>query len=85
MANARRSGFIRGLGGMFSFIDVINRRLFAESPAEADAEALCEVWERIGEYMYDAMGIYSTTYTVYPDASNDKTWQMKTTDKKSSD
>lgn len=40
MADTGRISFIRGLGGMFSFIDVINRRLYAEAAADADAEAL---------------------------------------------
>ncbi len=40
MANARQQGFIRGLGGMFSFVDVLNRRLLPASSAEADAGAL---------------------------------------------
>lgn len=82
MANARLNGFLRGWAGMFSFIDVINRRLLAESPAEADAEAIREAWERVGDYMYDALGIYSRTYTVYPDASNENTWQQKKTGEK---
>ena len=62
----RASAFIRGFGGMFSFIDVLNRRLFAESAAEADAEALREVWEEVGGNLYDAMGVYSVEYNIYP-------------------
>ena len=79
MANARRGGFIRGFGGMFSFIDVINRRLFAETPAEADAEALREDWERVGSYLYNAMGVYKTEHILYSD-DNGKTWKTKTAD-----
>ncbi len=60
---ARTNAFIRGLGGLFSWVDVLNRRLLAETPAEADAEALREVWEDVGGYLYDAMGIHSRTYT----------------------
>ena len=37
---ASTNAFIRGLGGLFSWVDVLNRRLLAETPAEADAEAL---------------------------------------------
>ena len=46
MAAARRNAFLRGFGGLFNWVDVLNRRLLAESPAEADAEALREDWER---------------------------------------
>ena len=84
MASARRGGFIRGLGGMFSFIDVLNRRLLASSPAEADAEALREDWERVGNYLYDAMGAYSTVYTISPDDMNENICRKTTANKKSS-
>lgn len=77
MANAGRSGFIRGLGGMFSFIDVINRRLFAASAAEADAEALREDWEAVGGYLYDAMGVHSRTYTTVLERPREETCQTK--------
>ena len=60
MANARLSGFLRGFGGMFEFVNVLNRRLLAESAAEAEAEALREVWEEVGGYLYEAMGAYSS-------------------------
>ena len=56
MANARLSGFLRGLGGMFEFVNVLNRRLLASSSAEADAEAIHSYWEAVGGYMYGAMG-----------------------------
>lgn len=62
---SRANAFIRGLGGMFSWVDVLNRRLFAESAAEAEAEALREIWEDVGGYMYDAMGVHSRTYTTF--------------------
>ncbi len=78
MANARRGGFIRGFGGMFSFIDVINRRLFAETPAEADAEAIREAWEEVGGYLYDAMGVYAQETGVYVD-ENGASWSLKQT------
>lgn len=52
----RTNAFLRGFGGLFSWVDVLNRRLLAETPAEADAEALREVWEDVGGYLYDAMG-----------------------------
>ena len=55
MAAARRNGFLRGLGGMFSFVDVLNRRLLAGSAAEADAEAIHGYWEAVGGYMARAM------------------------------
>ena len=60
---ARTNAFIRGLGGMFSWVDVLNRRLFAESAAEADAEAIHGYWEAVGGYLYDAMGVHSRTFT----------------------
>ena len=81
MAAARRNAFLRGFGGLFSFVDVLNRRLLAESPAEADAEALREVWEDVGGYMYDAMGLYSSQYKVYPAISQENQCQTKTNDK----
>ncbi len=62
MANARLNGFIRGFGGMFSFIDVLNRRLFAESAAEADAEAIYSYWEAVGGYLAGAMNDYAWEY-----------------------
>ena len=34
---ARTNAFIRGFGGLFSWVNVLNRRLLAETPAEADA------------------------------------------------
>ncbi len=73
MANARLNGFIRGFGGMFSFIDVLNRRLFAESAAEADAEAIREAWEEVGGYMYEAMGVYAHEAGTYVD-ENGVSW-----------
>ncbi len=61
----RTNAFLRGFGGMFSWVDVLNRRLFAESAAEADAEAIHGYWEAVGGYLYDAMGIYEREYKVY--------------------
>ena len=61
----RTNAFIRGFGGLFSWVDVLNRRLFAESAAEADAEAIRGYWEDVGGYLYDAMGIYEKEYMVY--------------------
>ncbi|MCY3780812.1 MAG: hypothetical protein OXG78_10930 [Chloroflexi bacterium] len=83
MANIRRSGFIRGFGGLFSFIDVLNRRLFAKTPAEADAEALHEVWEEVGGYLYDAMGAYSQETGNYFER-NDSEWSRKKANGKNS-
>ncbi len=73
----RTNAFLRGFGGMFSWVDVLNRRLFAESAAEADAEALREVWEDVGGYLYDAMGVYAVKYKVY--RTDDKVNPCQTT------
>ena len=61
------SAFIKGFGGMFEFVNVLNRRLLAESAAEAEAEALREVWEEVGGYLYDAMGVYSEETGIFID------------------
>ena len=82
MANARLSGFLRGFGGMFEFVNVLNRRLLAESAAEADAEALREVWEEVGGYLYDAMGAYSAEYRTYPTIREEEPCQSTANDKK---
>ena len=58
MANMRVNAFLRGFGGMFSFVDALNRRLLAESPAEAQAEAIFGYWESVGGYLHDAMGSF---------------------------
>ena len=76
MTNVRHSGLIRGLGGLFNWVNVLNRRLLAESPAEADAEALREVWEEVGGYLYDAMGAYSYETGIYLER-NDSEWSHK--------
>ena len=68
----RTNAFLRGFGGLFSWVDVLNRRLFAESAAEADAEALREVWEDVGGYLYDAMGVHSRTFTTYVERPREK-------------
>ena len=83
MANARRGGLIRGFGGLFNFVDVLNRRILAESAAEADAEALGEVWEEVGGYLYDAMGAYSQQTGIYLER-NDSEWSHKKANGKSS-
>ena len=75
MANARVNGFLRGFGGLFSFVDVLNRRLLAESAAEADAEALREDWERVGGYLSDAMGARTWIYTSRPVGAKEKSCQ----------
>ena len=62
---SRTDAFIRGLGGLFGWVDVLNRRLLAESPAEADAEAIRGYWEAVGGYMYDAMGIHEKEHQAY--------------------
>lgn len=72
---ARTNAFIRGLGGLFSWVDMLNRRLFAETAAEADAEALREIWEDVGGYLYDAMGSYNVQYKVYPAAHQEEACQ----------
>ncbi|MCY3575362.1 MAG: hypothetical protein OXG92_00395 [Chloroflexi bacterium] len=74
----RRNAFIRGLGGMFSWVDVLNRRLLAETPAEADAEALREDWETVGNLMYDALGMYGCVYKVYPAKQDAISWKTTT-------
>ncbi len=63
MANARLSGFLRGFGGLFSFVDVLNRRLLASSAAEADAEAIYSYWEGVGGYLAGAMNEYAWEYS----------------------
>ena len=83
MVNAKRRGLIRGFGGLFSFVDVLNRRILAESPAEADAEALREVWEEVGGYLYDAMGAYSQETGICLER-NDSAWSHKKANGKSS-
>ena len=70
------SAFLRGFGGMFEFVNVLNRRLLAGSAAEADAEALREVWEEVGGYLYDAMGAYSSETGIYVDG-NGSEWTRK--------
>ncbi len=65
MAAGKRNAFLRGFGGLFSWVDVLNRRMLAETPAEADAEAIRGYWEEVGGYLYDAMGIYEKEHRVY--------------------
>ncbi|MCY4146401.1 MAG: hypothetical protein OXE95_07270 [Chloroflexi bacterium] len=72
---ARTNAFIRGLGGMFSWVDVLNRRLFAESAAEAEAEAIHSYWEAVGGYLYDAMDSYSAEHNIYPATGEEETCQ----------
>jgi len=76
MAAARGNAFIRGVAGLFSFVDILNRRAFARSPAEADAEALRSAWEDVGGYLYDAMGVYSEETGIYIDRNGDA-WTLK--------
>ena len=40
MAAARRNAFIRGFGGLFSWVDVLNRRLLPDSSPEFHGELL---------------------------------------------
>ena len=82
MAAARRNAFLRGFGGMFEFVNVLNRRLLAESAAEADAEALRQDWERVGGYLYDAMGLQTRVYKTYLDAPREETCQANVNDEK---
>ncbi len=81
---ARTNAFIRGLGGLFSWGDVLNRRLFAETAAEADAEAIRGYWEAVGGYMYDAMGIHSAEYRTYPATRQEEVCQTTANDEKPS-
>lgn len=79
-----QDAFLRGFGGLFSFIDVLNRRLFAESPAEADAEALREAWEDVGGFLYDAMGEYESETGIFVDRNGAAWIRKKATDANSS-
>ena len=53
--NSARSAFLRGFGVMHSSIDVINRRLYARTDADAVAEGLRETWDKVGEYLCEAI------------------------------
>lgn len=75
---SRTNAFVRGLGGMFSWVDVLNRRLLAETPAEADAEALREAWEEVGDLMYEALGIYGCEYKIQFTKRDDEPCQTAT-------
>ena len=82
MAAARRNGFLRGLGGMFSFVDVLNRRLLAESAAEADAEAIHGYWEAVGGYLSGAMNEYAWEVSSHAnDGGADKCQQTESKEK----
>ncbi len=72
---ARTNAFLRGFGGLFSWVDILNRRLLAESAAQADAEALREDWDTVGGYLYDAMGMHAQTFTTYRERPREKTCQ----------
>ncbi len=76
MAAARRNGFLRGLGGMFSFVDVLNRRLLAGSAAEADAEAIHGYWEAVGGYLSGAMNEYAWEIGTRANDDGDKECQQ---------
>ena len=78
LKEGNRRGFLHGIAGLFSFVDVLNRRLLAETAAEADAEALREDWERVGGYLYDAMGGHTWVYTTRPIGSKEKSCQTTT-------
>ncbi len=65
MAKAGRRGFFRGLGGMFEFVNVFNRRNLASSSANANYEALYSYWESVGGYLASAMGEYAWDNNTY--------------------
>ena len=76
----RTNAFLRGFGGLFSWIDVLNRRLFAETAAEAEAEAIRGYWEAVGGYMYDAMGSHSGEYKIDPATRQEEECQTTAND-----
>ncbi len=76
MTQVQRRGFLHGIGGLFSFVDVLNRRIFARSAAEADAEALRLAWEDVGGFLYEAMGAYASETDNYLDG-NGSEWTRK--------
>ena len=76
MKEGSKRGLLHGIGGLFSFVDVLNRRLLVSSAAEADAEALRLAWEEVGGYLYDAIGAYSSETGVYVDGK-DSEWTRK--------
>ena len=79
---ARTNAFIRGFGGLFNWVDVLNRRLFAETAAEAEAEAIRGYWEAVGGYMYHAMGSHSAEYRIYPATRQEGVCQTTANDEK---
>ena len=50
-----RDYVIQGLASPFSFLDIFADIHLADSPEQADARALREDWEIVGECIWDAM------------------------------
>ena len=71
--NSALSAFLRGFGVMHSSIDVVNRRRYARTDADAVAESLRESWDKVGEHLYDAIEQLGSQYEELPRLDSENT------------
>lgn len=80
--NYARPSFLEGMARIFDFTGALDyhsrRSIIAKSGPEADAAALREHWEAVGQYIHDAIGHFEESERDNLNAARQSQFQNRT-------